>query len=70
MRTLMHILVNMINWNLILCWPDGIMKIILGQKEATEAGKLLKAHDVQFDIMYTSWLSRAIETGAVFQGSV
>jgi 2,3-bisphosphoglycerate-dependent phosphoglycerate mutase len=26
------------------------------------AGQLLKAHGIQFDVVYTSWLSRAIET--------
>lgn len=33
-----------------------------GIEEAKEAGKLLKAHGFEFDIVYTSWLSRAIET--------
>jgi len=27
-----------------------------------EAGRLLKAHGFEFDVVYTSWLSRAIET--------
>jgi len=30
--------------------------------EAKEAGKLLKKHGFEFDVVYTSWLSRAIET--------
>eukprot|EP00538_Stauroneis_constricta_P004232 CAMPEP_0119572694 /NCGR_PEP_ID=MMETSP1352-20130426/44750_1 /TAXON_ID=265584 /ORGANISM="Stauroneis constricta, Strain CCMP1120" /LENGTH=855 /DNA_ID=CAMNT_0007622381 /DNA_START=144 /DNA_END=2711 /DNA_ORIENTATION=- len=34
---------------------DGIV-------EAKEAGKLLKLHGFEFDVVYTSWLSRAIET--------
>ncbi len=33
-----------------------------GRDEASQAGKLLRRHGVQFDIVYTSWLSRAIET--------
>jgi len=33
-----------------------------GRKEARRAGQLLKLHGVEFDIVYTSWLSRAIET--------
>jgi len=33
-----------------------------GVEEAKAAGKLLKAHGFEFDIVFTSWLSRAIET--------
>lgn len=33
-----------------------------GREEARMAGKLLKAHGFEFDVVYTSWLSRAIET--------
>jgi 2,3-bisphosphoglycerate-dependent phosphoglycerate mutase len=33
-----------------------------GVKEAMEAGLLLKKHGITFDVVYTSWLSRAIET--------
>mmetsp|Transcript_8714 Transcript_8714/g.15814 ORF Transcript_8714/g.15814 Transcript_8714/m.15814 type:complete len:754 (-) Transcript_8714:42-2303(-) len=33
-----------------------------GRDEAREAGKLLKLHGFEFDVVYTSWLSRAIET--------
>lgn len=33
-----------------------------GKEEARQAGKLLKAHGFEFDVVYTSWLSRAIET--------
>ncbi len=33
-----------------------------GVDEAREAGRLLKAHGFEFDVVYTSWLSRAIET--------
>jgi len=33
-----------------------------GRQEATNAGKLLAAHGIQFDVVYTSWLQRAIET--------
>lgn len=35
--------------------PEGI-------DEAREAGKLLRLHGFEFDVVYTSWLSRAIET--------
>jgi len=31
-------------------------------EEAREAGRLLKIHGFEFDVVYTSWLSRAIET--------
>ena len=33
-----------------------------GRDEARAAGKLLKQHGFEFDVVYTSWLSRAIET--------
>lgn len=33
-----------------------------GVDEAREAGRLLKFHGFEFDVVYTSWLSRAIET--------
>ena len=33
-----------------------------GRAEARAAGKVLKLHGIEFDIVYTSWLSRAIET--------
>jgi len=33
-----------------------------GREEARRAGQLLKAHGFEFDVVYTSWLSRAIET--------
>jgi 2,3-bisphosphoglycerate-dependent phosphoglycerate mutase len=33
-----------------------------GRSEARAAGKVLKLHGIEFDIVYTSWLSRAIET--------
>lgn len=35
--------------------PEGI-------QEAVDAGRLLKLHGFEFDVVYTSWLSRAIET--------
>ena len=35
--------------------PEGI-------EEAKEAGRLLKLHGFEFDVVYTSWLSRALET--------
>ena len=33
-----------------------------GIEEAKQAGRLLKLHGFEFDVVYTSWLSRAIET--------
>ena len=33
-----------------------------GRKEASAAGELMAAHGVKLDVVYTSWLSRAIET--------
>lgn len=33
-----------------------------GIEEAKQAGKLLKMHGFEFDVVYTSWLSRALET--------
>ena len=33
-----------------------------GIEEAKRAGRLLKLHGFEFDVVYTSWLSRAIET--------
>ena len=33
-----------------------------GRAEAVEAGRMLRRHGVRFDVVYTSWLSRAIET--------
>jgi 2,3-bisphosphoglycerate-dependent phosphoglycerate mutase len=36
--------------------PDGV-------EDARRAGRILKQHGFQFDVMYTSWLARAIQTG-------
>ena len=33
-----------------------------GRLEASAAGQLLREYDVKFDYVYTSWLTRAIET--------
>jgi len=33
-----------------------------GREGASKAGKILKLHGIEFDVVYTSWLSRAIET--------
>lgn len=33
-----------------------------GRQEARGAGQLLRRHGIKFDVVYTSWLSRAIET--------
>ena len=50
------------NLGLFTGWEDAELSDI-GRNEAKAAGQLLKAHNVEFDVMYTSWLSRAIETG-------
>ena len=42
-------------------WEDASLAAE-GRSEAREAGQLLRAHGLTFDIVYTSWLSRAIET--------
>lgn len=36
-----------------------------GREEAKKAGELLKSYGFEFDVVYTSWLSRAIETAWV-----
>ena len=33
-----------------------------GRAEAANAGRMLARHGISFDVVYTSWLSRAIET--------
>jgi 2,3-bisphosphoglycerate-dependent phosphoglycerate mutase len=42
-------------------WEDAPLATD-GVTEAREAGRLLKSHGFEFDVVYTSWLSRAIET--------
>lgn len=42
-------------------WEDALLAVE-GRDEAIHAGKLLRHHEVEFDVVYTSWLSRAIET--------
>ena len=42
-------------WEDVPLAPEGI-------EEAKEAGKLLKKHGFEFDVVYSSWLSRAVET--------
>jgi hypothetical protein len=42
-------------------WEDALLAEE-GREEAIHAGKVLKAHSIEFDVIYTSWLSRAIET--------
>jgi len=49
------------NLGLFTGWQDAPLSP-QGKREASEAGKLLKAHGIEFDIVYTSWLSRTIET--------
>jgi Histidine phosphatase superfamily (branch 1) len=38
-------------------WEDAPLHYD-GKQEAAFAGKLMKAHGIQFDVVYTSWLSR------------
>ena len=42
-------------------WADAALAPE-GRAEAARAGKLLRAAGYEFDVVYTSWLSRAIET--------
>lgn len=42
-------------------WYDAPLAME-GRKEATKAGRVMREHGVEFDTVYTSWLSRAIET--------
>jgi 2,3-bisphosphoglycerate-dependent phosphoglycerate mutase len=42
-------------------WEDAPLAAE-GRDEARRAGKLLRRHGIEFDVCYTSWLSRAIET--------
>ncbi len=42
-------------------WEDPPLAIE-GVEDAREAGRLLKKHGFQFDVVYTSWLYRAIQT--------
>ena len=42
-------------------WEDAPLAME-GIEEAKEAGRLLKEHGFEFDVVYTSWLSRALET--------
>jgi hypothetical protein len=39
--------------------PDGV-------EDAKNAGRLLKMHGFEFDVVYTSWLTRAIETACKY----
>lgn len=41
---------------------DDVPLAIEGVEEAKKAGQLLKLHGFEFDVVYTSWLSRAIQT--------
>jgi bisphosphoglycerate-dependent phosphoglycerate mutase len=42
-------------------WEDALLAEE-GRDEAIQAGKLLRKHGIEFDVVYASWLSRAIET--------
>jgi bisphosphoglycerate-dependent phosphoglycerate mutase len=41
---------------------DDVPLAVEGVEEAKAAGNLLKLHGFEFDVVYTSWLGRAIET--------
>lgn len=43
-------------------WEDPPLALD-GVEDAKRAGRVLKQHGFQFDVMYTSWLARAIQTG-------
>jgi hypothetical protein len=43
--------------------PDGV-------EDAKNAGRLLKMHGFEFDVVYTSWLTRAIETACEYTASL
>jgi 2,3-bisphosphoglycerate-dependent phosphoglycerate mutase len=48
-------------YSVLLGWEDAPLAKD-GIDEARAAGRLLKAHGFEFDVVYSSWLSRAIET--------
>ena len=55
---------SIFNWTILglfTGWEDAPLALE-GRNEAIFAGKLMKVHGLQFDVVYTSWLSRAIET--------
>jgi bisphosphoglycerate-dependent phosphoglycerate mutase family 1 len=54
-----HAIVNSLG--LFTGWDD-VPLAVEGVEEAKQAGKLLKLHGFEFDVVYTSWLGRAIET--------
>ena len=47
--------INLQGWDDVPLATDGV-------EEARRAGQLLRLHGFEFDAVYTSWLSRAIET--------
>jgi len=49
---------------------DDVPLAVEGVEEAKAAGKLLKLHGFEFDAVYTSWLSRAIETAWLVMDSM
>lgn len=50
-------------------WEDPELAIE-GVEEAREAGRLLKKHGFTFDVVYTSWLYRAIQTAWLIMGEM
>ena len=42
-------------------WEDAPLAAE-GKREAAQAGELLRAHGIEFDAVYCSWLSRSIHT--------
>eukprot|EP00986_Skeletonema_menzelii_P014538 scaffold9751_cov153-Skeletonema_menzelii.AAC.9 len=49
---------------------DDVPLAVEGVEEAKAAGRLLKLHGFEFDVVYTSWLSRAIETAWLVMDSM
>ena len=50
-------------------WEDAPLAAE-GREEALAAGRTLKAHGIEFDVVYTSWLSRAIETAWIIMNEL
>ena len=49
------------NLGLFTGWEDPPLAID-GVEDAKNAGRILKKHGYEFDVVYTSWLTRAIQT--------
>jgi hypothetical protein len=56
------LLLSMLTRRIYSCLQEDAPLADDGIVEAQEAGRLLKLHGFEFDVVYTSWLSRALET--------